>query len=107
VEVSRVGKPPYTIPQACGRQLQQKRCPPLASMSGARQQERANTPARDERAQQEAHAKRGQTKVRWGGRPADGSGAAACVSGTATSACGALAIAWDIAARTLNAEWRG
>jgi hypothetical protein len=59
-EVSRAVNPLPPIPQACGRQLSAKRCPPLASMSGARQQKRANTPARDESTQQEEHAKRGQ-----------------------------------------------
>jgi len=76
-------------------------------MSRARQQERANTPARDEGAQQEEHAKRGQTNVRWGVLPADGSRAAACVSDSATRGAGVSGVAWDICPRTPNAEWRG
>jgi len=44
---------------------------------------RANTPARDEGAQQEEHAKRGQLKARWGVLPADGRRAAVlCVGQT-------------------------
>jgi len=106
-EVSWVGHPLPTIPQACGRQLQQKRGTSIRSKRGERQQNGRTPPLATKPHSRKRQRSEGKLMCDGADYLLTGGVRLVCVSARPTRGAGVSEVAWAIRPRTADAEWRG